>query len=161
MTDETNGKELVLTEQVSTTQKESSKPSLILVGRRYLCTDGRFHPNLCADYVRANARNKWLTVAELAKVFTGAATIDGKRRVRKQLFLVFSRLLGMGEFLVYEADQSSGRTTAVKLLDVTSEHERQLVQPQLERMKARRQMSAEKYERAMQVVALQDRKSVV
>jgi len=156
MSEITTGKELVLTPPEAL-EKRRSKPSLLLVGRRYLCTDGRFHPDLAAEYVRTNARKKWLGVGELSKVFTGANTIEGKRRVRRNLFSVFSRVLGYGEFLVYETDPSTGRIQAVKLLDVTSEQERQAARPQLERMRQRHQVSAENYERAVQVIELQER----
>src|SRR5678815_5372779 len=120
-----------------------------------MSSDGLFHPNLAADYILDHGRHKWLTTSELSKVFTGANTIDGKRRVRRQMFAVFTILLARGEFLVYETSASNGRVTSVKVLDVRSDAERQMARPQLERMLRRRQVTTAKYELALKVIDLQ------
>lgn len=147
-------KELVLTTPDTTLVRQRSKPTLVQIGNRLMSSDGHFHPWLATDYLQANARTQWVKVADIAKVF-GGNTIDNKRRVRKNMFNVFTRLLSHGEFLVYET-LSNGRINAVKLLDVRSEQERQAARPQLERMKARHQLTAAKYEKALQVIDLQE-----
>ena len=148
------GKELVLTAPESQSlARQRSKPSLVKLGDRYLSSDGRFHPNLAADYLLANGRQGWVKVADLSKVFCGANTIDGKRRVRKNLFSVFTYLLlKHDEFLVYETVGSNRRTNAVKLLDVTSEQERQAARPQLDRMRQGLEKAGVKYENAVRVI---------
>jgi len=152
MEDQTIGKELVLTAPADVAKR--SKPTLEKVGNRFISSDGRFHPDLCGDYLLGKARNNWVGVSELSKVFCGAPTIDGKKRVRKSLFRTFTYLLSRGEFLVYET-ASNGRVNSVKLLNVCSEAERQAAIPQIERMKQRRQLTAEKYEKALKVIQLQ------
>lgn len=158
MSSETTGNELVLSTPTEALEKKGSKPSLIKVGSRYISSDGRFHSDLAADYIMANARQKFVNIGEIARVFTGANTIPGKKRARKNMAAVFYRLLSRGEFLLYHTG-TNGRIDMVKLLDVKSEMERQQALPQLERMKQRRQLSNEKYEKALQVIELQERLS--
>jgi len=150
------GEELVLTAPGETIRHQRSKPTLVQIGNRMVSSDGRFHPWLAADYLLVNARKQWLKVADLSKVFCGAVTIEGKRRVRKNMCRVFTCLLNHGEFLVYET-VTNGRINAVKLLDVQSEQERQAARPQLERMKQRHQLTTAKYEKALQVIELRER----
>ncbi len=155
MSDEMVGKELVLTAPNTDVVRQRSKPTLVQIGRRLVSSDGLFHPALAAEYLLMNARKQWVTVAELSRIFCHANTIDGKRRVRKSLFGVFLNLLNRGEFLVYET-VTNGRIQAVKLLDGHSEQERQAARPQIERMKLRHQLTTAKYEKALQVIALQE-----
>lgn len=154
MSDIETGKELVLTAPESLVPKRS-KPMLVQVGNKMMSSDGNFHPSLMADYLFSNARHQWVKVAELAKIL-GSNTIDNKRRVRKNMFRVFSLLLDRGEFLVYET-LPNGRINAVKLFDVKAEEERQAARPQLNRMKQRHQLTTAKYEKAIEVVCLQER----
>lgn len=156
MDDTMIGKELVLTASPDVAVIKRSKPTLIQIGNRMVTSDGRFHPDLAADYLQGQARTRWVPIPELAKIFCGGTTVDDKRRMRKSMFRVFATLLNRGEFLVYET-LSSGRINAVKLLDVKSELERQAARPQLERMKQRRQVTTEKYEMALQVLEFRER----
>ncbi len=151
-----SGEELVLTAAPNESLvRQRSKPTLVQIGTRTMTSDGRFHADLASDYLLTNARKNWIKVADLSKVFCGANTIDGKRRVRKNMFSVFTRLLNHNEFLVYETVKS-GRINAVKLLDISSEQERQAARPQLERMKQRHQLTTAKYEKALHVIELRE-----
>jgi hypothetical protein len=152
MSDEVN-KELVLSAQDAPLTKRS-KATLVLVGKRYISSDGHFHPDLAADYIVMNGRDKFLPVAELSKIFAGSNTISGKKRVRKSMCRVFQRLLNRGEFLLYHTGPN-GRIDAVKLLNMLSDMERQHAKPQLDRMYQRRQLSIEQHEKALQVLDLQ------
>jgi len=150
------GKELVIAESNAITKR--SKPTLMPVGKGWVCSTGKFHPELAVAYIKDKPRNKWLSIGELSRVFTAANTIPGKKRVRKQLPAVFRRLLDDGEFLLYHTDASrNGRIESVKLLDITSELERQQAIPQLERMRKGQELSREKYDKARQVIALHER----
>lgn len=156
MEDHEVSKDQGLTAPNATLARQRSKPTLIPIGNRMVSSDGRFHASLAADYLLTQARKQWVKVADLAKVFCGANTIDGKRRVRKNMFRVFESLLNHGEFLVYET-ATNGRINAVKLLDVKSDAERQAVHPQLTRMKQRNLLTGVKYEKALQVIELQEK----
>jgi len=135
--------------------RHRSKPTLVQMGNRLVSSDGRFHPALAAEYLLGHARKQWAKVADLSKVFCGANTIDGKRRVRRNMFHVFTALLNKGEFLVYET-ALNGRIHAVKLLDASSEQELQMAKAQTERMRQRHQLSTAKYEKTLQVIALRE-----
>lgn len=148
------GKDLILTSP-EVPARQRSKPTLVQVGNRIVTSDGRFHVSLVAEYLLSRGRAEWVKVPDLAKVFAGGATIDGKKRVRKNMFHVLTALLSHGEFLVYET-VSNGRINAVKLLDVKSEQECQAARHQVERMRQRHQLSTAKYERALQVIDLQE-----
>jgi hypothetical protein len=153
MHDSTIGQELVLTAQ-DTLKPQRSKPTLIQLGNRMVSSDGRFHSLLAADYLLSNGRHEWVKVADLSRMFCGANTIDGKRRIRKNMSHVFMHLLNQGEFLVYET-ATNGRINAVKILDMKSDQERQSAGPQLERMKRSHQLTNAKYEKALKVIELQ------
>jgi hypothetical protein len=148
---EESGKELVLTAPTQEVARRRSKPSLVKVGNRLVTSDGRFHPILCATYLLKEGK-KWQPVASLAKIFANGNTLDGKKRLRKNMFRVFQHVLKCGEFLVYETVGPHNRINAVKLLDICSEQERQAAVPQLDRMKRRHQLSTEAYQLAIDVL---------
>lgn len=133
-------------------RRRRHEPTLIPVGKMLRSSDGRFHPHLCANWLRDNARNQWKTIAELARMFA-TNTEDGRRRVRRNMPAVFAVLLDLKEFLVYETTGSYRQITAVKLLDARSDLERDAANPQLERMKQRNEISGDKFERALEVIA--------
>lgn len=155
MSEELVGKELVLVapQEVAVTKK--SKPTLIPVGKGSICSTGKFHPSLAVSYIQEKPRSKWIKVGELARVFTGANTIPGKRRVRKGLPAVFKRFLDCNDFLLQHRDRlKNGRIEEVKLIDPTSEVDRQQAEVQLQQMKARHELSADKYIKAQHVLAI-------
>ena len=155
MSEEMVGKELVpvTTEEVAITKK--SKPTLIQVGNGEICSTGKFHPALAVSYIEKKPRSKWIKVGELARVFTGANTIPGKRRVRKGLPSVFKQFLDRQDFLLQHRDRmKNGRIEEVKLIDATSEVDRQQAETQLQQMKARHELSTDKYQKALNVLAI-------
>lgn len=154
MSQEMVGKELVLTPPQSEAVTKKSKPTLMQVGQGWICSTGRFHPALAVKYIQTKPRTKWIKVGELARVFTGANTIPGKKRVRKQLPSVFRRFLDLDDFLLQHTDRLKwGRIEEVKLIDPTSEVDRQQADVQLQRMKARHELSTDKYNKAVKVLA--------
>ena len=157
MSEEMVGKELVLVapQEVATVRK--SKPTLIQVGKGSICSTGKFHPALAVAYIKDKPRTKWIKVGELARVFTGANTIPGKRRVRKGLPAVFKQFLDRDDFLLQHRDwreKGHGRIEEIKLIDPTSEVDRQQAEAQLQKMKARHELSADKYAKAQHVLAI-------
>lgn len=156
MEQQTTGEELVLTAEQAITKKRS-KPELVkLDNGRYISKDGRCHPDLMVAHMLSQPRGKWTKVGTLAQVFTGANTLEGKKRVRRHLSTVFRRLLSFSEFLLYEIDPQKRQIQAVKLLDVKSEMERQSAIPQLERMRKCHQVTQDKYLLAQKVITLQE-----
>jgi len=151
------GEELVLTPPDNDVEvsRRQNQATLVQVGTRWVTSDGRFHPDLAAKYVLDHARVQWVSVATLAKVFGGGNTKEGKRKVRRNMSMVFTLLLNHGEFLLYDV-ASKGRIEAVKLLDAKSDHERRAAVPQLDRMKQRHQITVDKYQKALDVIHFQD-----
>lgn len=155
MRDMNDGKELVLRSETAI-EKRSSKPTLMrLDNGRMISSNGRFSAELAAGYIRENGRDKWLPVGELARVFAGSNTIPGKKRVRKNFSRTFNELLKGDDFLLKETGPN-GRIQSVKILDVTSEVERQQANDQVQRMLRGKELSAEKCRRAIEVIGLHD-----
>jgi hypothetical protein len=153
MSEEMVGKELVLVAPEAVTKK--SKPTLIQVGKGSICSTGKFHPALAVSYIQDKPRSKWIKVGELARVFTGANTIPGKKRVRKGLPAVFKQFLDRNDFLLQHRDRmKNGRTEEVKLIEASSSLDRQQADTQLQQMKARHELSTDKYQKAINVLAL-------
>jgi len=157
MTDDNSTPEFALTPSTPTTVAKRRRPSLVTVGNRMVSSDGRFHPDLAANYVTERGHQHWVQVTELAKIFS-TNTNDGRKRVRRSLSAVFSAILDAGHFLVYETTAPRGRIQAVKLLNPASDEERAHALPQLERMRQRRELTVAKYQKALAVI--QDRQAI-
>lgn len=143
--------ELVLTPpQTGLEKRRRTQPTLVTVGKGLRTSDGRFHPHLAADYVRDRAE-KWITVTELSKVFA-TNTLDGQKRVRRNMPAVFTETLSHGDFLLYDQGHR-GRIVAVKVMDPRNDDERKRALPQVERMRKRNELTAEKYKRALELLA--------
>jgi len=148
-----NGKDALVHAEQTTVARKRSKPSLVKLGNRYLTSDGYYHKDLCADYLLANGRDKWIGVAQLSKVMCGSPTIDGKRKVRKNMFAVFAHLLlHHSEFLVYELSGPQRRIHAVKLLDVKAEADKQAAKLQVERMRKALHRVGIRFETACRII---------
>jgi hypothetical protein len=139
---------------------ERTKPTLLTLdnGRQVIST-GRWNDSVMAGFVLAN-RDRWIKVGELAKVGCGGNTIPNKRRVRSHVNGLFLELLQRGVFMAVETG-SRNETQAVKVADPTSEADRQNVQIKMERMRKRREITAERYERAMEVLSSYESRTVV
>jgi len=147
---EETGKELVSTPDGAVVKRQS-KPSLVLIGSRYISSDGRWHSSLIWTYLSDHGRHKWVPVGEAARVATGANTISGKKRVRRNTASLFDEGLKHNEFTLLDRDEK-GRTYRMKVLDPSSEMECRMANEQLERMKRRREISNYKYEKASLIV---------
>jgi hypothetical protein len=138
-------------------QTERTKPTLVTIGKRQVISSGRFNVDLMADWVSENAQKEFVKVGELAGVL-GANTIPNKKRVRKGLSPLFLALLKRGLWLAieYQGKRSdiapANAATAVKIADMGSEQDRQLVKAKLKRMQRSRELSAEQYDGAMKVL---------
>jgi hypothetical protein len=149
MSEEIVAKDLVKAPEKAIAKR--SKATLVPIGKGFICDRRQFVPSLALSYIIA--RPGGVTVAELAKVFAGAATIEGKRRVRKNMHAVVALGLAAGVFIVYHLAAMTGRIESVKILDVTSPMECQAARDQLERMRKRRDWTREKCERAEQIIS--------
>jgi len=133
----------------STGLTKRSKPTLIQLGNRLVPSDGRFHPPLCAEYIRdRGGRERWIPTGELARVFYGGNTPGNKKQIRRNMFRVWHALLNMGYLLVVDLSPRAG-AQACKLYDPRSTEEKQYLQSRLERMQAQRFLKAEQLQRAM------------
>jgi hypothetical protein len=130
---------------------ERTKPTLVTIGDKQVISNGRWNDGLVADWVSLNAREKFVTVGKLAGVL-GANTIPNKKRVRKGLSALFMEFRKRGLFLAVEYNGDHNAATAVKVADIRSEEDRQLVTAKLKRMRRSKELSAEQYEGAMAVI---------
>ena len=153
--DDENANALVLRAETAIERRRAKSTLMTLENGRVVSSDGRFHADLAASYIMDRGRRKWIRVSELARVFSGSSTIDGKNRVRKNACVVFREMLVNNEFLLYEVARN-GRIEALKVLDATSHMEKDLAEAQLKRMRRAKELSAEKYEHAQRVIGVQE-----
>ncbi len=133
---------------------EKAKPELVTIGNRQIISSGRWNDNLMADYIAINGRTKWLSIGELAKVAWGQNTPTTKARARKRLSSLFAHLLvNCGQLMVVEYSPPRNRAQAVKLFDPTSEPERQALSSKLMKLLNNKELSSERYERAMVILS--------
>ena len=132
---------------------ERAKPTLVTVEEgRKIILGGRWNDGLMADYVIGNGSDKWLTVGHLAKVGCGSNTIPNKKRVRNNLSSLFLELMNRGMFLAIEYGDDFKAASAVKIADLKSVEDRQNVETKLDGMKKRKELTSEKYDRAITLV---------
>ena len=124
------------------------KPQFLTVGEgraeRKLCSTGRFHPALGADYL-LDHRDRWIPVGELSRIFYGANTPTGKDKIRRRLSDLFNHLLVAHRVvLLYEFD--GPRIASVKIFDDKAEQDRQAVVQRIDRMARRCRWTQRQYE---------------
>jgi hypothetical protein len=125
------------------------KPVLTKLGERIVTSDGRWHPDLVAEYIRdQGGRKRWIKVGELARVFFDGNTQSNRHRVRRRLHKVWQVLLDRDELLVVEIHQREG-AQACKLYDPRSVEERQVIDARIARMNKHRFLKAEQLEKAL------------
>lgn len=138
---------------------ERSKPTLVTVGNKQIISSGRWNDELMAEYVIANGRAKWLTIGNLARTAYGNGSPRSKERVRQCLHKLFKILMTtFGELLVVEYGPPFNRARSVKLFDRKSELDRQTLKNKLEKMRQRRELTAEQYEKA--IIVLQEKEGL-
>lgn len=133
--------------------RKRTEASIVRVGNRGLSTDGRVHPRLITEFVKANAKNAWLPLKELTKQVTGSPAKSNRQRVVRHLPKVTRELLEEHELLILE--YGDGRSImALKIMDLDSEHDRQAAQERLVKMLKRRAITERDVELATQVIEL-------
>jgi len=125
------------------------KPALVPIGNRWVISTGRWNDSLMADYLLDHCNGEWTKVGHLASVGCGANTIPNKRRARSRLSPLFMELRSRGHFLAIRYDGDNGSASEVKIADLVSEEDRQNVMDKLRRMKKRKEMSEEQYEKTV------------
>jgi hypothetical protein len=128
---------------------ERAKPALIKIGKRWVISTGRWNDILMADYLMENGREEWVKVGVLAGVGCGANTIPNKKRVRSRLSSLFMELRERNLFLAIKYDGDFGAASEIKIADLNSDHDRQNVKDKLKRMKRRKEMSEEQYDKTI------------
>ena len=92
---------------------------------------------------------RWVKIGELAGTGCGANTIPNKKRVRGRLSTLFMELCERQVFLAIKYKGDNHAASEVKIANLSSEEDRQLVSDKLKRMKKRKEMSQEKYEKTV------------
>jgi hypothetical protein len=134
-------------------KKARSQPVLVVVNKRQIASHGLFNPGLMADFVDHHGRSKWLKVGELARTAYGQNTERSRVCARRALPRLFWVLFQRSDLLIYEYGEH-GRIEAVKICDVSLEQDRQCVEAKLTRMKQRKEMTTEQYDKALAILGL-------
>jgi hypothetical protein len=144
-----SGKEQFVLTAPERTIVKRSKPTLMSLGNRIVPSDGRFHPDLAAQYIRDHGgRTRWIPTGELARVFFSGNNPHNKRRVRQRFFRIWNETLKAGALLVVEFDPRTRGAVACKLYDPRSREEQQYVHARLARMNSQRFLKADQLQQA-------------
>jgi 16S rRNA C1402 (ribose-2'-O) methylase RsmI len=127
--------------------RKRTPPTITTVNGRSYVSSGRWNDIAIADYILANGRNRAIEVKELAKVGWGHITVDTKNKARRYLHKVKALLIDRGVLVVTELGKHNEAIT-VKVYDPSVPADRQHAFTWIERMRARGELSAERYERA-------------
>lgn len=141
-----------MTERQLSKAATTAKPTLATVGNHTFIANGRWNYAFVADHICEQGPLKWISVGQLAKIACGGNNIPNKRKVRARLSGLFNVLLDRRLFLAIEYSGKHNSATAVKVADLNSEQDRQKVEVKLNRMRQRREMTEEVYERAMRLL---------
>src|SRR5215471_20343081 len=137
-----------------------AKPSLVLLGDRYISSDGRWHTELAGDYMQANGRKKPVSVGELAKVFHAANTTKNKKKVRKRVAELFRHLLQHGELMVRQVSELASSpyaaVQAVKIYDPASPADQDNIRHTIEWMRARHELTRDAFNQAEELLKLKE-----
>ena len=134
-----------------TTLAKRSKPTLMTLDTGHtVSSDGRWHPELAADYLQRQGHERWIPTGELAKVFYHANMPRNKGRVRHRMKLLERDLIGRNELLVREL--SGRRVVAVKLYNPASETDEIGMRDHLERLRQRKELTEAEFHRAICVL---------
>jgi hypothetical protein len=139
--------------------KERAKPELVKVGTKTFLVGGRWNHDRMADHITERGQDKWVPVAELAKVGCGANTSDNRRRVRARLSPLCRTLRGRGLLLAIEYGGQYHSATAVKIADLNLEQDRQNVMVRLQMQRRRKEVSEEEYARWLALIEAADKPS--
>jgi hypothetical protein len=131
---------------------ERAKPTMLVIDGRKMIAGGRWNDRLMAKHILDVASDKPVTIGDLAKVGCGSNTIATKKRVRSYLSRVFTHMCDMGVFLVIRYNGVNGAASDVKVADLSSPTDLKCVIDKLERMRRRKEMTQEKYDKTMLVL---------
>lgn len=129
------------------------KPTLIEMGARGLVpSDGRWHPELCAEYIRDHGgRDRWIPIGDLSRRFFGGNTPSNRKRTRQRLCQVWRRLLQDDLLLVIEMGPRM-MALSCKIFNPRSAEERKYLQIRLEHMQSQRLIKSAQLQRAIALV---------
>lgn len=131
------------------------QPDLINIGPRTLSTRG-FRHDVLLEHLTLNA--EWSDIGTLARVFLGRNTETNRAAMRRRLPTAFRWFLDRDCFLLIEYAQHNGglhgKALAVKLYRGQQGLERQHAGEQIERMRKRKEINTQKFERAQQLLLL-------
>jgi hypothetical protein len=131
---------------------ERAKPTMLVIDGRKMIAGGRWNDRLMANHILDVACDKPVTIGDLAKVGCGSNTIATKKRVRSYLSRLFTHMCDRGVFLVIRYNGVNGAASDVKVADLSSPIDLKCVIDKLERMRRRKEMTQEKYDKTMLVL---------
>lgn len=137
-------------------KKRRAKPTLVKIGNRTVISSGQYHLPTVADYILPRSlpskgfpKGRWLSLAEMAALKGSGADPTAKKQARRMIPGLAAYLLdNHNRVLIYEYE--GRRISRVKVYDPESstEDERQEARHKLDRMKDRRDLDVQRYERA-------------
>jgi hypothetical protein len=139
----------------TTAIQKATQPALINIGPRTLSVRGFRHDAL-AEHLALN--KEWSDIGTLARIFLGRNTESNRSGIRNRLPRAFRWFLDKNCFLLIEYAQHGngfhGKALAVKLYQGQQGLEREHAGEQLERMRRRKEINTQKFERAQQLLLL-------
>jgi hypothetical protein len=126
-----------------------TKPEMITIGNRKLMPGGRWNNDAMADYIIENGQSDWIPIGQLARDGCGSNTIPNKRRARSRLSQLFTIFRDRGMWLAIDYGGDHNSAMGVKVANVELAEDRQNVEAKLERMRKRKELTQENYERSL------------
>lgn len=128
------------------------KPTLVTAGTKQFTSTGLWNQSVLADYVQEHG-DKWIQIGKLASVAYHQNTPTSKKRARRKLAGLFITLMSRGVLIVREYGKR-GEATAVKLFEPTLDSDIQSLDFTLDRMKKRKEISDDVYNKARQLARI-------
>lgn len=140
------------------TLRVAKRAQLTRIGNRAVSTLG-YRNDLVEEHLKwhlgLTVSKKWCTVSCLATTFFGRNSEANRKEIRGRMARTFKVLLSRGLFLVVEYDATRdghGKIVACKLFERHDGLEAEYAHSQIERMRHRRQITEETWQRAMEVL---------
>lgn len=135
-------------------------PTLVTIGNKTVNVTGSWNALMVIQHLKdhladLSPRKKWCTVECMAKTMFLRNSEDNRGRVRKAVAPTFKKLLKLGMFLAIEYNGSHRAITAMKIYEESGgANEQKAAEEQLNRMRARGEVSAMAWGHARQLVSL-------
>jgi hypothetical protein len=126
-----------------------TKPEMVAIGDRKVMVGGRWNNDAMADYIIENGQDDWIPIGKLARDGCGANTIPNKKRVRSRLSQLFILFRDRGLWLAIDYGGDHNSAVGVKVANIGLTEDRQNVEAKLERMRKRKELTEENYERSL------------